>query len=175
MASTHRSCLWMIGQTCSTPIHACKQAFSPCIMQSLQCWPLMAGTLLQLQSMFEGTPAAYCVRLQVFSGKHSTRTEEEVITNAALQQAWRRLQGDSSAGAAEPTEASKPIEGDCAICYDEMHPDGGTLQVPESQEPGCWAGQSHWMKPTCVAFSQFLGVQVHCTCTTSGENQASLS
>ncbi|CAL5225254.1 g8046 [Coccomyxa viridis] len=66
---------------------------------------------------------------EVFSGKHSTRTEEEVITNAALQQAWRRLQGDSSAGAAEPTEASKPIEGDCAICYDEMHPDGGTLQT----------------------------------------------
>ncbi len=93
---------------------------------------LMARILLQHNITLEGTPASYFVWLQVFSGKRSTRTEEEVITNAALQQAWRRLQGDATAEPAEPAEASKPIEGDCAICYDEMHPDGGTLQVPES-------------------------------------------
>ena len=78
-----------------------------------------------------GKPAACSVWLQVFSGSRSTRTEEEVIAHSALQQEWRRLQGDSSAGAAaaEPTEASKPVEGDCPICYDEMHPGGDTLQV----------------------------------------------
>lgn len=54
-----------------------------------------------------------------------------MIANSVLQQEWRRLQGDSSAGsaAAEPAEASKPVEGDCPICYDEMHPGGSTPQV----------------------------------------------
>lgn len=71
----------------------------------------------------------------MLSGSRSTRTEEEVLANSVLQQEWRRLQGDESAAdaAAEPCDASKPVEGDCPICYDEMHPGGGTIQVcPDS-------------------------------------------
>ena len=93
------------------------------------------------------TPAACLVRLQIFNGSRSTRTEEEVIANSALQQEWRRLQGDSSAeaAAAEPSEACRPVEGDCPICYDEMQPGGSTLQVPEMQEARGRARLSLWM------------------------------
>ena len=68
--------------------------------------------------------------VQVFNGSRSTRTEE-VIANSVLQQEWRRLQGDQGAegAAVEPSESSKPIEGDCPICYDSLEPEGTTAQV----------------------------------------------
>ena len=69
--------------------------------------------------------------VQVFSGSRSTRTEEQVLATSALVQEWKRMQGDESEEeqAAQPCDSSKPIEGDCPICYDEMHPGGSTAQV----------------------------------------------
>lgn len=85
--------------------------------------------------------------MQVFNGSRSTRTEEEVIANSVLQQEWRRLQGDQGAegAAVQPSESSKPIEGDCPICYDSLEPGGTTAQVrcmlslerPPSCGPSC--------------------------------------
>ena len=68
---------------------------------------------------------------QVLNGSRSTRTEEQVLATSAVVQEWRRMQGDvgAEAQAAQPCNSSKPIEGDCPICYDEMHPGGGTAQV----------------------------------------------
>ena len=127
-------------------------------MQFLPSWSPTARMPLRLHII-----SAYLVRLQVFSGKRSTRTEQEVIANAALQQEWRRLQGLPSAEPAEPAEpaeASKPIEGDCAICYDDMHPGGTTKQVLTLQEPG--DGLGHFIDDLiCVALVQFSGFQVH--------------
>ena len=68
---------------------------------------------------------------QVFNGSRSTRTEEQVLATSALVQEWKRMQGDEGAEeqAAQPCDTSKPIEGDCPICYDEMHPGGSTAEV----------------------------------------------
>ncbi len=59
------------------------------------------------------------------------RTEEEVVANSVLQQEWRRLQGyeGTERAAAQPSKSSKPIEGDCPICYDTLEPGGATAQV----------------------------------------------
>ena len=41
------------------------------------------------------------------------------------------MQGDEGAEeqAAQPCDSSKPIEGDCPICYDDMQPGGATPSV----------------------------------------------
>ena len=69
--------------------------------------------------------------MQIFNGSRSTRTEEQVLATSALVQEWKRMQGDEGAEepAAQPCDSSKPIEGDCPICYDEMHPGGSTAEV----------------------------------------------
>ena len=104
--------------------------------------------------------------MQVFNGSRSTRSEQEVITNSALQQEWKRLQGvpSTEVAAAEPSNSSKPIEGDCPICYDEMHPGGGTVQVTNQRRLHWALAWTNQCVQQTVLISQLIW---HVTCPAS--------
>ena len=60
------------------------------------------------------------------------------------------MQGDEGAEepAAQPCDSSKPIEGDCPICYDEMNPGGSTAEVSCRTLPAaiCRASWRFWLR-----------------------------
>lgn len=64
---------------------------------------------------------------QVLGGTRSTRADAEVLADQSVISHYRRLTGkdgaSTSAGAAgphDPASKQRPIEGECAICYDSL-------------------------------------------------------
>ncbi len=64
---------------------------------------------------------------QVLGGTRSTRADAEVLADQSVISHYRRLTGkdaaSTSAAAAGPHDAAskqRPIEGECAICYDSL-------------------------------------------------------
>ncbi|DBB06531.1 TPA: hypothetical protein ACH3X1_012076 [Trebouxia sp. C0004] len=89
---------------------------------------------------------------QVLGGTRSTRADTEVLADQSVISHYRRLTGkdaaSSSAGAAgphDPASKQRPIEGECAICYDSLKAGG---KAPEDK----------------VTFCQECGNNVHVEC-----------
>lgn len=64
---------------------------------------------------------------QVLGGTRSTRADAEVLADQSVISHYRRLTGkdaaSTSAGTAGPSDAAskqRPVEGECAICYDSL-------------------------------------------------------
>lgn len=86
---------------------------------------------------------------QVLGGTRSTRADAEVLADQSVISHYRRLTGkdaaSSSAGPRDPASKQRPIEGECAICYDSLKADG---TAPEDK----------------VTFCQECGNNVHVEC-----------
>ena len=74
---------------------------------------------------------------QVLGGARSTRADAEVLADMAVISHYRRLTGKGSASTSSSAEdpaglASKqrPIEGECAICYDSLKVSRIAQQIP---------------------------------------------
>ncbi|KAL0056460.1 hypothetical protein WJX82_011587 [Trebouxia sp. C0006] len=89
---------------------------------------------------------------QVLGDTRSTRADAEVLADQSVISHYRRLTGkdaaSTSAGTAGPSDAAskqRPVEGECAICYDSLKADG---TAPEDK----------------VTFCQECGNNVHVEC-----------
>ncbi|KAL0031719.1 hypothetical protein WJX79_003146 [Trebouxia sp. C0005] len=78
---------------------------------------------------------------QVLGGTRSTRADAEVLADQSVISHYRRVTGkdaaSTSAAAAGPHDAAskqRPIEGECAICYDSLKADG---PAPEDKVTFC--------------------------------------
>lgn len=95
-------------------------------MDRLKCIHLEERTNLTIGACSDVNSTALQTE-QVLGGTRSTRADAEVLADQSVISHYRRLTGKDTASTALPAEgpaglASKqrPIEGECAICYDSL-------------------------------------------------------
>ena len=95
---------------------------------------------------------------QVLGGTRSTRADAEVLADQSVISHYRRLTGkdgaSTSAGAAaphDPASKQRPVEGECAICYDSLNVCLLTENRPHLLSILCCTGTTCMHAPTCHA------------------------